>query len=54
MVLGVEIGYVVTDAAKWEDDIERDASKFDSGYYGKLLDKAWEVASFALNNVNYW
>jgi len=40
LVLGVEIGYVVRDAAKWEGDTERDASKFDAGYYGKLLEKA--------------
>jgi DNA polymerase, archaea type len=39
---GMEIGYVVTDAAKWEVDTERDASEFDSGYYGKLLEKAWQ------------
>jgi DNA polymerase I len=34
---GMEIGYVVTDAAKWNLDPERDASEFDAGYYGKLL-----------------
>jgi hypothetical protein len=27
---GMEIGYVVTDAAKWEVDTERDASEFGS------------------------
>ena len=37
---GMEIGYVVRDAAKWEVDAERDASEFDAGYYGKLLEKA--------------
>jgi DNA polymerase I len=45
---GMEIGFVVKDAAKWEVDTERDASGFDAGYYGKLLEKAWEEASFAL------
>jgi DNA polymerase, archaea type len=34
---GMEIGYVVTDATKWEVDIERNASEFDAGYYGTLL-----------------
>jgi hypothetical protein len=43
---GMEIGYVVTDATKWEVDTERDASGFDAGYYEKLLGKAWdEIAS---------
>jgi len=44
---GMEIGYVVRDASKWEIDTERDASKFDEGYYGKLLEKAWEEVAFA-------
>jgi DNA polymerase I len=43
---GMEIGYVVTDAAKWQVDTERDASEFDSGYYRKLLKKAWEEVAF--------
>jgi hypothetical protein len=38
----------VTDAAKWKVDTERDALEFDSGYYGKLLEKAWEEVAFAL------
>jgi hypothetical protein len=41
--------YVVTDAAKWEVDTERDASEFDSGYYGKLLGKAWKEVLSSLN-----
>jgi DNA polymerase I len=49
---GMEIGYVVTDAAKWEVDTERDASEFDSGYYGKLLEKAWEEVAFVLATNN--
>ena len=36
---GMEIGYVVTDAAKWKVDTERDASEFDAMYYGKLLER---------------
>ena len=45
---GMEIGYVVKDAAKWEVDAERYASGFDEGYYRKLLEKAWQEISFAL------
>ena len=30
---GMEIGYVVKDAKKWEEDAERDASGFDAAYY---------------------
>jgi DNA polymerase, archaea type len=48
LATGMEIGYVVTDAAKWEVDTERDASEFDAGYYGKLLEKAWEEVAFVL------
>lgn len=42
---GMEIGYVVKDAKRWEVDPERTASEFDAGYYGKLLEKAWEEAA---------
>jgi len=45
---GMEIGYVVKDAAKWDVDTERDASGFNEGYYGKLLQKAWEEVAFVL------
>jgi DNA polymerase I len=48
---GMEIGYVVKDAKKWEVDTERDASEFDSLYYGKLLQKAWDEISYALHNL---
>jgi hypothetical protein len=41
---GMEIGYVVKDAKKWEVEPERTVSEFDIGYYGKLLEKAWEKA----------
>ena len=47
---GMEIGYVVTDAAKWQVDTERDASEFDAGYYGKLLGKAWDEVAFVFRN----
>jgi len=43
---GMEIGYVVRDARKWEADPERTARRFDAGYYRKLLEKAWEEAAF--------
>ncbi|MHB8118129.1 MAG: DNA polymerase domain-containing protein [Methanothrix sp.] len=43
---GMEIGYVVKDAKKWEVEPERTASEFDIGYYGKLLEKAWEEVGF--------
>jgi len=43
---GMEIGYVVKDAKKWEVDPERTAAEFDAGYYGKLLEKAWEEVGF--------
>jgi DNA polymerase, archaea type len=46
LVPGMEIGYVVRDAKKWEVDTERDASEFDAGYYRKLLETAWEEAGF--------
>jgi hypothetical protein len=42
---------VVRNASKWEVDAERDASKFDVAYYLKLLNKAWDEVSFALNNA---
>jgi DNA polymerase I len=48
---GMEIGYVIKDAAKWEVDAERDANGFDEGYYGKLLQKAWAEISYALHNL---
>jgi DNA polymerase I len=52
LVTGMEIGYVVTDAAKWEVDTERDASEFDAAYYGKLLDKAWDEVAFVFKSAN--
>ena len=48
---GMEIGYVVRDAAKWEVDTERDASEFDAGYYRKLLEKAWDEVAFVFKNA---
>jgi hypothetical protein len=34
---GMEIGYVVKDAGRWEVEPVRWASEFDAGYYRKLL-----------------
>jgi hypothetical protein len=42
----MEVGYVVKDAEKWEAESKRTAVEFDAKYYVKLLEKAWEVASF--------
>jgi DNA polymerase, archaea type len=52
LATGMEIGYVVTNATKWEVDTERDASEFDAMYYGKLLEKAWVEVAFVFKNAN--
>ena len=43
---------MVTDAAKWEVDTERDASEFDAGYYARLLEKAWDEVAFVLQDAH--
>jgi hypothetical protein len=43
---GMQIAYVVKDAKKWEVDPARTASEFAAQYYGGLLKKAWDEASF--------
>jgi len=43
---GMEIGYVVKDAKKWDVEPERTAAEFDAGYYVKLLEKAWGEVRF--------
>jgi DNA polymerase elongation subunit (family B) len=43
---GMEIGYVVKDAGRWKVEVERQATDFDAGYYGKLLEKARSEAAF--------
>jgi DNA polymerase I len=48
---GVEVGYVVRDASTWAVSVEDDTSELDTGYYKKLLEKAWievSVLTFAL------
>jgi DNA polymerase, archaea type len=49
---GMEIGYVVKDAKKWEVVPERTASEFDIGYYGKLLEKAWGEVAYVFESSN--
>ena len=48
---GMEIGFVIRDARKWEVDPERTASKFDAGYYIGLLEKAWSEAAFVFTQM---
>jgi len=48
---GMEIGYVVKDAGRWEVDPEGSASEFDAGYYGKLLEKAWSEVAFVFERA---
>jgi DNA polymerase I len=48
---GMEIGYVVRDACRWEVEMEREAARFDAGYYGKLMEKAWGEAAFVFGLV---
>jgi len=47
---GMEIGYVVADAAEWKVEAEENAVKnavsFDAGYYAGLLEKAWQEVAF--------
>ena len=40
---------MVKDAVKWKVDTERDASDFDTGYYGGLLEKAWAEVEFVFS-----
>ena len=48
---GMEIGYVIRDARKWEVDPERTAS-FDAAYYRGLLEKAWGELAFVLARLS--
>ncbi|OPY53540.1 MAG: DNA polymerase 1 [Methanosaeta sp. PtaU1.Bin112] len=48
---GMEIGYVVKDAKRWEVEPDRIASEFDADYYRRLLKKAWEEAAYAFDQV---
>ncbi len=46
---GMEIGYVVKDAGRWDVEVERMAKEFDAGYYRKLLEKAWSEVAFVFH-----
>lgn len=48
---GMTVGFVVRDAGEWDVDTEWDASEFDSDYYGRLIDKAWEEAAFVFMSI---
>jgi DNA polymerase I len=50
---GMEIGYVIRDARRWEVDLEWDANRFDLAYYRALLDKAWVEVSFAFSEAHH-
>ena len=50
---GMDIGYVIRDARKWEVDPERTASRFDAVYYRGLLEKAWGEATFVFSQKSY-
>lgn len=45
---GIEIVYVVTDAAKWAVDTERDAIRVRFRILLKLMKKAWDEVAFVL------
>lgn len=44
---GMEVAYVVEDAATWEVSLPEEASRFDLEYYRGLMEKAWEEIAFA-------
>jgi DNA polymerase I len=46
---GMEVSYVVTDTRSWAVELDWNATRFDQGYYRKLLSKAWEEVLFALD-----
>ncbi len=48
---GMEVSYVVTDARSWAVDLDWNATRFDTGYYRRLLDKAWSEVVFALDQA---
>jgi DNA polymerase, archaea type len=43
---GMEMGYVVVDAGRWEVDVQENASDYDYRHYAKLLEKAWKEVAF--------
>ena len=51
VVPGMEIGYVVRDAASWEVDLAWEADGFDTTYYRELLHRAGDEVMFALREA---
>ncbi len=49
---GMEIGYVIKDADRWDVEPEKTAEKFDLRYYRKLLEKAWEETAFVFRQIS--
>jgi hypothetical protein len=47
----MEVSYVVTDARSWAVELDWNATRFDQGYYRRLLGKAWEEVLFALDRA---
>ena len=43
---GMEMGYVVVDAGRWEVEAEENASEYDVAHYARLLEKAWGEVAF--------
>ncbi|MDD1706584.1 MAG: type B DNA-directed DNA polymerase [Methanoregulaceae archaeon] len=48
---GMEVGYVVTDARTWSVELDWNATRFDTGYYKKLLEKAWNEVVFTIDRA---
>jgi len=48
---GMEVSYVVIDARSWAVDLDWNATRFDVGYYMKVLRKAWEEIIFAVDKA---
>jgi len=51
MAPGMEIGYVVRDAERWEVETEREASEFDAEYYGKLAGEGVGEVGYVFEQV---
>jgi len=48
---GMEVSYVVIDERSWAVDLDWNATRFDVGYYMKVLRKAWEEIIFAVDKA---
>ena len=49
LATGMDMGYVVVDADRWEADAEENASRYDVAHYAGLLEKAWREASIVFD-----